>query len=421
MKNEINHLTVLPGPACNLACSYCYLRDSRPEKTDPEAVLHGISAFIRYIRERNSNSADYGKITFLGGEPLLHGRNLKKWIIAARSLSPEMPLRVFTNGTLLDNDWFVFFRHENVSITVSLDGRKENNDRFRHFRKNTIDNNTAGSSCSVEPHKHDCRCPVKFSSYPDSESVYDSVLAAVPVAERGNISVCAVVRPENAYYLKENILHIAALGFASAGWAPDMSCFWPDSSIEALSASAVQLKNYYISEIKHGRVPFVIANMYETLSAVEGGIEPCGCGSITLDASGDFYPCDKLMALPVEERVSYKLTGLMQKGNNEISTVSGEDSCRTGSEYGGAVLNYGLEVCRQKFFESLARRGGKFHCNACLAGTLARLDGLNMPAEEKQRIFKSQEKLSAVVRSSLCSMAEEGLKLPLFRMVHGYE
>jgi len=423
INSEISHLTVLPGPACNLSCSYCYLRDAETEKTDTEAVLHGISAFIRYVKASGRNSAGSGnaKITFLGGEPLLHGRNLKKWIIAARSLSPEMPLRVFTNGTLLDNDWFVFFRHENVSITVSLDGSKENNDRFRHFRKNTIDNNTAGSSCSVEPHKHDCRCSVQFSRYQDSESVYDSVLAAVPVAERGNISVCAVVRPENAYYLKENILHIASLGFASAGWAPDMSCLWPDSSIEALSASAVQLKNYYISEIKHGRVPFVIANMYETLSAVEGGIEPCGCGSITLDASGDFYPCDKLMALPVEERLSYKLTGLMQKGNNEISTVSGEDSCRTGSEYGGAVLNYGLEVCRQKFFESLARRGGKFHCNACLAGTLARLDGLNMPAEEKQRIFKSQEKLSAVVRSSLCSMAEEGLKLPLFRMVHGYE
>lgn len=421
INSEISHLTVLPGPACNLSCSYCYLRDAETEKTDTEAVLHGISAFIRYVKASGRNSAGSGnaKITFLGGEPLLHGRNLKKWIIAARSLSPEMPLRVFTNGTLLDNDWFVFFRHENVSITVSLDGRKENNDRFRHFRNTSYKH--AAECCSVEPHKHDCHCPVKFSSYPDSESVYDSVLAAVPVAERGNISVCAVVRPENAYYLKENILHIASLGFASAGWAPDMSCLWPDSSIEALSASAVQLKNYYISEIKHGRVPFVIANMYETLSAVEGGIEPCGCGSITLDASGDFYPCDKLMALPVEERVSYKLTGLMQKGNNEISTVSGEDSCRTGSEYGGAVLNYGLEVCRQKFFESLARRGGKFHCNACLAGTLARLDGLNMPAEEKQRIFKSQEKLSAVVRSSLCSMAEEGLKLPLFRMVHGYE
>lgn len=408
INSEISHLTVLPGPACNLSCSYCYLRDAEPEKTDAEAVLHGISAFIRYAKAAGRNSAGSGnaKITFLGGEPLLHGRNLKKWIIAARALSPEMPLRVFTNGTMLSPEWFSFFKYENVGITVSLDGDRECNDRFRRFR-NIAETFRRGS--------------VKAACFTGkTASVYDAVLQAVPLPERSGISACAVACPETAERLKENVLHIASLGFSAAGWAPDMSCFWPDSAIEQLACSAARLKDFYISEIKHGRVPFVIANMYETLAEAESGSGPCCCSSIALDAAGNFYPCDKLMAFPAAARRKYKLTGLMQKGNNKKYAAE-KEKCSIGAESGDAVLNCGMEKERNSFFESLSRRGGKFYCNACLAGTLVRLDGINILEDEKQRIFKSQKKLSAIVRSSLRAMAEEGLKLPLFRKVHGYE
>ena len=369
---KITHLTVFPGTACNMDCSYCYLHNAVNGNAGGENslsaygadILHGIAAFVRYA-ERQENAGIIppceAKITFLGGEPLLHGRNLKKWILAARRLAPQMPLRVFTNGTLLDTDWIDFFKYNDVSIALSLDGEKAANDRFRKFRNS-----------------------------PDS--VYDAVIAAIPSSERPSISVCAVITPQTAELLPESLFHIGSLGFGSVGWAPDMACHWPPEAIDRLSAAAAQFRREYIAAAKSGRLPFRISNMYETLAEISGGTSEQECSSITLAGDGKFYPCDKLLALPPEQIRHYSLDfGL----NNQEWTEK-----------------------RAKFFNALAERGGIFHSNACLAGTLARIDGLSISAAEKTKIFISQQKLAALVRRELRLLAEEGLKIPSFREAH---
>lgn len=376
------HLTVFPGPACNLSCSYCYLRKAPQENADGPAILRGIAEFINFAKtdmpaSNNINGDCHAKITFLGGEPLLQGRWLKKWILAARKLSPDMPLRVFTNGTLLNQEWFSFFEKENVSIALSLDGRKACNDQFRHFKNN-------------------------------GQSVYDAVLASVPQNMRSGIDICSVVCPETASLLGDNLFHIASLGFGAIGWAPDMSCFWPDESLSVLKESAISFRKKYLSYAASGSLPFRISNMYETLALAAGKPVSEECDSLALSAAGKFYPCDKLLSLPLAARAGHelvfkgKLTCLSEKEDNEKGYVNS------------------WLAKRNSFFANLSCRGGKFHCNACLAGTLARLDGLSMPECEKKKIFESQEKLADIVRRELSLMAEEGLKIPVFRKAHAY-
>ena len=369
---KITHLTVFPGTACNMDCSYCYLHNAvngnaggeNSLSADGAAILRGIAAFVRYAeRQEKAGTIPHGeaKITFLGGEPLLHGKWLKKWIIAARRLSPEMPLRVFTNGTLLDTDWLDFFKYNDVSIALSLDGEKAANDRFRKFRNS-----------------------------PDS--VYDAVIAAIPSSERQSISVCAVITPQTAELLPESLFHIGSLGFGSVGWAPDMACLWTDGDLSVLSAAAESFRRQYINAAKGGQMPFRISNMYETLAEMSGIPMPQECGSITLAGDGRFYPCDKLISLPTEQISRHIL-----------------DFPSDSSDW---------ERKRESFFNELDRRGGKFRCNACTAGILARLDGLSISASEKTKIFIGQQKLSLLVRNELRILAEEGLKISCFREAH---
>ena len=99
---------------CNLRCVHCYA-DSSPFSDNGSLSLKQWQAVI-------SEAASLGAkwIQFIGGEPLLYGkRNIFKLILAARGARYEF-VEVFTNGTLLDDEYIDFFAEQGVHLALSI-------------------------------------------------------------------------------------------------------------------------------------------------------------------------------------------------------------------------------------------------------------------------------------------------------------
>ena len=130
------HVMTKPrGPICNLRCEYCYYI--------PKAKMYPGSEFVMTDEVLESFTQQYieaqqvPEVTFgwQGGEPLLMGIDFFERAVALQVKYTPPGKRVIntlqTNGTLIDDDWAVFFHKHNFLIGLSLDGPKDMHDAFR--------------------------------------------------------------------------------------------------------------------------------------------------------------------------------------------------------------------------------------------------------------------------------------------------
>ena len=120
--------------ACNLKCVYCSEGD-QPAETLPEEI------FFKLVDELppllNHIGTKDAEFLFHGGEPMLYGRdNLKRLIdYAKKNLRGFKVLFLMqTNGTLINDAWIEFFKAEEISVGVSLDGYPALHDKNRRTK-----------------------------------------------------------------------------------------------------------------------------------------------------------------------------------------------------------------------------------------------------------------------------------------------
>lgn len=137
---------------CNLACTYCY-EYGEDKIVDTE---HGKqSKFMSEATARQSveflleESGRVAHLTFFGGETLLNFPVLKSTVAYARrraaEVGKEIDFSLTTNATLLRSDIIDFLAENEIGVTVSMDGPRELQNRFRVFH------NGAGSYDVVAP------------------------------------------------------------------------------------------------------------------------------------------------------------------------------------------------------------------------------------------------------------------------------
>ena len=119
---------------CNLNCSYCFASQGK---------YHGERAIMSYeVGKRaidflieNSGFHKNLDIDFFGGEPLMNWDVCKKLVAYGREQeklhNKNIRFTLTTNGILLDDEVTEFANREMHNVVLSLDGRKEVNDRFR--------------------------------------------------------------------------------------------------------------------------------------------------------------------------------------------------------------------------------------------------------------------------------------------------
>src|SRR5258708_2927744 len=139
---------------CNLSCTYCYeygedkivdTENGKQPKFMSEQTARESVDFM--LKESGSNKVAH--ITFFGGETLLNFPVLQKTMTYARQRAAEVgkdvDFSLTTNATLLKPEIIEFLAEQRVGVTISIDGPREVQDKFRVF------NNGTGSYDGVAP------------------------------------------------------------------------------------------------------------------------------------------------------------------------------------------------------------------------------------------------------------------------------
>ena len=119
---------------CNLSCSYCFASQG---KYHGERAIMSFDVGKRALDFLVENSGDRRnlEVDFFGGEPLMNWQIVKDLVAYARSIEKDagknFRFTLTTNGVLLDDEFTDFCNREMHNVVLSLDGRKEVNDRFR--------------------------------------------------------------------------------------------------------------------------------------------------------------------------------------------------------------------------------------------------------------------------------------------------
>ena len=263
---------------CNLACKYCFAE---------EGEYHGRRAMMSFevgkkaldFLVANSGSRVNLEVDFFGGEPLMNWDVVKQLVEYGRSLEEpnhkKFRFTLTTNGVLLNDEIMEYLNKEMSNVVLSLDGRKEVNDRMRPFRTGK------GSYDLIVP---------KFQKLAESRN-------------QSNYYVRGTFTRDNLDF-SEDVKHFADLGFKQMSIEPVVGPEEDPYSIREEDLPKImeeydKLALEYIKREKEGRG----FNFFHFMIDLNQG--PCvykrlsGCGSgteyLAVTPWGDFYPCHQFV------------------------------------------------------------------------------------------------------------------------------
>ena len=263
---------------CNLACKNCFAE---------EGEYHGRRALMSFevgkkaldFLVANSGNRVNLEVDFFGGEPLMNWDVVKQLVAYGRSLeepnNKKFRFTLTTNGVLLNDEVMEFVNKEMSNVVLSLDGRKEVNDRMRPFRTGK------GSYDLIVP---------KFQKLAESRNQTNYYI-------RGTFT-------RNNLDFSEDVKHFADLGFKQMSIEPVVGPEEDPYSIREQDLPQImeeydKLALEYIDRYKKGNG----FNFFHFMIDLTQG--PCvykrlsGCGSgteyLAVTPWGDFYPCHQFV------------------------------------------------------------------------------------------------------------------------------
>ena len=129
----VKSLCLMVAQDCNLRCKYCFGDGGTYGHRAVMSEEIGRAAVDFIIK--NSKIRRHCEIDFFGGEPLLNFRTVKavtEYVrLREKDTSKVFKLTLTTNGMLLDDKKIDWLNENNISVVLSLDGRKQIHDAMR--------------------------------------------------------------------------------------------------------------------------------------------------------------------------------------------------------------------------------------------------------------------------------------------------
>lgn len=120
--------------ACNLRCKYCFADEGEYHGNKGVMSVETAKKAIDYVVKRSGPRKNI-EIDLFGGEPTLIMDKIKEIIAYARenekAWNKNIRFTITTNATLLDDEMMEYMDENFENIILSLDGRKEVNDKVR--------------------------------------------------------------------------------------------------------------------------------------------------------------------------------------------------------------------------------------------------------------------------------------------------
>ena len=285
----VKSLCLMVAHDCNLRCKYCFADTGEfgggRELMTNEVGERAVDYLIEHMGPRI-----HSEIDFFGGEPLVNMpvvRHLTEYIRAKeKTTGKKFKLTLTTNGLLLNEENRKFFNDNNISLVLSLDGRKETHDRMR----------------------------------PDAggNGTYDRVLK--------NFKALVDSRGGDNYYLRgtytkynldftKDVLSMADAGFDILSIEPVVAKDAPygieESDLPRVYEEYDRLVDAYLKRQREGR-GFFFFHFNMDLSngpCVAKRLAGCGAGHeyMAVAANGDLYPCHQFVG-----REKYRLGSVFE-------------------------------------------------------------------------------------------------------------
>lgn len=119
---------------CNLRCEYCFAAKGDFGQGRKLMSFETAKKAIDFLIKKSVGRRNL-ELDFFGGEPLMNIDVVKKTVEYARSIEEEngknFRFTITTNGLLLDDDNIDFINREMSNVVLSIDGRREINDKLR--------------------------------------------------------------------------------------------------------------------------------------------------------------------------------------------------------------------------------------------------------------------------------------------------
>ncbi len=265
---------------CNLRCKYCFASTGDfghgRKLMDFETGKRAIDFLIEHSGTRRNLELD-----FFGGEPLMNYEVVKQVVAYARSIEKQhnknFRFTITTNGVQLTEDKFDFLNREMSNVVLSIDGRREVNDRMRPNAGGQ------GSYDTILPH---------FQKFVES-------------------------RGQDQYYVRgtftrynldfaEDVLDLNAQGFDQISVEPVVTDAKYDYALReedlpAIYAEYERLAKELIRRKKAGKG----FNFFHFMIDLDQGpcaikrLRGCGCGNeyVAVTPDGDIYPCHQFVGM----------------------------------------------------------------------------------------------------------------------------
>jgi len=268
---------------CNLSCKYCYEfgedRVATPEGKPKFMPLETAKASVDYLLEQSPGRRSI-HLTFFGGETLMNFPVLRATIDYARekahAAGKYIDFSLTTNATLLTPAIIEYLSENNVGVTVSLDGNRDQNDALRVFA------NGRGSYDVIEPKVRELL-----------KNHRTRPISARVTLTSNNVDVTSIYR-----HLKQD-LGFHEVGFAPVTTAPNRLYAIGSNGLDRVLDQFTELAHEYrdcaLRDEHHG-----FSNVSDTLGELHAGISkahPCGAGLglMGVGPSGDIAPCHRFV------------------------------------------------------------------------------------------------------------------------------
>ena len=263
---------------CNMCCKYCFAGEGEYSGDRSLMSFEVGKRALDFLIEQSGSRKNL-EVDFFGGEPLLNFDVVKQLVAYARSIEKEkgknFRFTLTTNGVLLDDEVMEWANKECYNVVLSLDGRKETNDRMRRAR--------------------------------NDKGTYDLILP--------KFQKMAKERNQQGYYIRgtythyntdfaNDILHLADMGFEQLAMEPvvtdpKMDYALQESDIPKLKDQYDLLAKEMCKRNREGKG----FTFFHYMIDLEGGpciykrISGCGVGTdyMAVTPWGDLYPCHQFV------------------------------------------------------------------------------------------------------------------------------
>ena len=352
---------------CNLACEYCFAGEGEYHGRRALMSLEVGKKALDFLVANSGNRVNL-EVDFFGGEPTMNWQVVKELVAYGRSLEEPNHKRfrftLTTNGVLLNDEILEFANKEMANIVLSIDGRKEVNDKMRPFRGGQV--------------SYDCIVP-KFIKVAESRN-------------QTNYYVRGTYTHGNLDFSKD-VLHLADLGFQQISVEPVVAPpeEWyaiKEEDIPVLKEEYDKLAAELIKRRKEGRG----FHFFHFMIDLEGG--PCvakrlsGCGSgteyLAVTPWGDLYPCHQFV---------------------------GQEKFLMGNVYDGIVntaLRDEFKCCNVYAKEKCKKCFAKFYCSGgCAANSYHFHGNINDTYDIGCELQKKRIECAVMIKAALAESEEE--------------